>query len=128
MTAESSIVVFTTSEADTTAVADITTGNSTTAGFLQVDVNGSNFSNDGTVLLIVNAAAATTLTVSGQVKCRFGVLHDRTYTAMTSGHSYVFGPFAISHFNDTTGLAHVVWGGTLSTTSVCAVKPGPILG
>jgi hypothetical protein len=128
MTAASTLVVFTTSEDDTTTTADITTGSTSVAGFTTVDSNGSTFANDGTVLLIVNAAAATTLTVTGQTKCRFGVLHDRAYTAMVSGHSYVFGPFAISHFNDTTGLCHITWGGTLSTTAVCAVKLGAILG
>ena len=91
------------------------------------DAAGSYFANDGTVMLLITAAASHTLTVTGVSKCRFGTIHNASYGPIASG-THLIGPFATSHFNDTSLTTHITWAGTLAGNKVLAFKAGPTYG
>ena len=82
------------------------------------------FDNDGSTILIVTNAGASSDTVAfvGQAACNYGVIHD-TSVAVTNGTSKVFGPFSTAHFNNSTG--HVTVTHSYTTTVTCAAVRVP---
>jgi hypothetical protein len=115
MAAESPLTVLVTSE----------TGAEVDTSMTACDyANGSTFANDGTVVLLIQAAATCTLTVTGKVPCRFGIIHNTSYGPVTTG-LHMVGPFAPNHYNDGYNTTHITWSGSSASNKVLAFKAGP---
>jgi hypothetical protein len=126
MTAESQLTVYTTSETTTDVAA---TPPRVDSVMTAADAAGSWFTNDGTIMFLVTAGAADSLSITSENSCNFRVAHGVTYGPMTSPRQYIFGPFAVGHYNDAYQKTHITWSATPSaSTKILAFKPGPTMG
>ena len=105
-------------------------GHDVTTHFTQMSFDGatlplgSQFLNDGDVVLIVRATTSRIMTVVGQRKNQHGF---KTNTVVTMGTgTHVVGPFSTHHFNDAYGYTHVTFNGTSATDVVLALHKGVV--
>jgi hypothetical protein len=133
MTSETSLTVFVASEDintdGTTNLASARVDNLVTAASAIDTAGGANFANDGTVMLLVTAGAADTITMTSEVSCNFHVTHSVAYGPLASPCVYILGPFAPNHYRDGYGLSHLTVNvGASASTTLLAFKAGPVRG
>lgn len=92
-----------------------------------IETDGMKFLNPspGRIFLIVKNVdtADTTITITGQTACDFGVVHNIGPLSITNGKTELIGPFNPAYFNDSAGYVNLTITGTeTSGGTIAAIK------